>query len=274
MSEKEEKKKEKKERRKLTSKQIELLYLIFQYRFVTAELVAELSEVASGTAHIRLRILEREGYIGRRYDSTYRLKGKAARYYLLPLGFNALKKVRELDPSVVKQLYNDRRTHDEYVDRQVLVMQAATHLRGVDMLSGSKLYTKSELILYDGLPEYLPDAVFVTAKSQKTLYIDVIANDEPRFVILRKLRSYIAFEESGDWQTKDGRFPVLLFVCERDSQPKVLAKKMRQLLYSQASDIRFGVGSVNAIRGGEKRPWYSNDEEDTTSLMAIEAYDF
>src|SRR5476651_1690597 len=80
-------------RNRLNQKQLEILHLIYRFRFVTTKLVAECQGKSGGPAvYASLTNLADQGHIGRRYEPEYRLRGQYAAYYLLPDGVRALRR--------------------------------------------------------------------------------------------------------------------------------------------------------------------------------------
>jgi hypothetical protein len=60
-----------------TSKQLAVLKLLYQFRFGTTDLIARALELKDGRyIHTRLEALIAQEYIGKNYDSTYKLDGK------------------------------------------------------------------------------------------------------------------------------------------------------------------------------------------------------
>ena len=120
---------EKKKERKLNKGQVATLQLLYRYRFTTSELLAKVE----GKKHLqvtrsRLATLEKQGYIGRRYDSSYKLLGKFAAYYLLPKGLQYLKSIEVAEPQAIKIIYNDCKASDKFVDFCLQVCRMAQAL--------------------------------------------------------------------------------------------------------------------------------------------------
>lgn len=75
-----------------TNKQLAILKTLYIFRFGTTDLLARTLDLKDGRyIHARLEALVKNGYIGKNYDSSYKLEGRSATYYLLPKAFAALK---------------------------------------------------------------------------------------------------------------------------------------------------------------------------------------
>ena len=74
-------------RKPLNSYQIRLLQTLYKFRFATTKLISDSQNSKyERVITARLKILLDQDYIGRNYDSSYRIKGKSASYYLRPKG--------------------------------------------------------------------------------------------------------------------------------------------------------------------------------------------
>ncbi|QQR52530.1 replication-relaxation family protein [bacterium] len=84
-------------------------------------MIAQLFGKSSGVfVFKRLKILRERGLIGQRFDSSYRIKGKPAAYYLLPAGARALQDHYDatgLDVKVnVKSIYKDGSVSETFIE--------------------------------------------------------------------------------------------------------------------------------------------------------------
>jgi len=76
-----------------TNKQLAVLKQLYRFRFGTTDLLARSLDLKDGRyIHTRLEALIAQEYIGKNYDSSYKLDGKPATYYLLPKAFAVLRK--------------------------------------------------------------------------------------------------------------------------------------------------------------------------------------
>jgi predicted transcriptional regulator len=76
---------EPKYRKKLNEEQVAVLQLLWRFRFASNEQIAKYQQKPNSKAvQKRLKILEDQGLIAKRYDKSYKLQGKPAAYYLTP----------------------------------------------------------------------------------------------------------------------------------------------------------------------------------------------
>src|SRR5476649_2263601 len=75
----------------LNPKQLDLLRLLYRFRFATSLHLANALHLKPDTINQRLQILLDQEYIGRHYDGQYKIHGKPAEYFLVENGIKALK---------------------------------------------------------------------------------------------------------------------------------------------------------------------------------------
>ena len=107
-------------RKRLNLEQVAVLQMLYRFRFASSEQVAKFQEKPGSKAvQKRLKILEDQGLISKRYDKTYKLKGKPAAYHLTPTGARALEAnaPRESDePINIKRLYKDKDVSEGFIE--------------------------------------------------------------------------------------------------------------------------------------------------------------
>ncbi len=92
-------------RRQLSVKQIGLLKLVYKFRFVSTDLLAEAESRDRSTVYECLYVLEKQGFVAKRYDKTYRLAGKPASYFLTPQAIGLLRKYDDLSEKSLRNMY-------------------------------------------------------------------------------------------------------------------------------------------------------------------------
>ena len=78
-------------RKSLNPNQLQTLLFLFKFRFITAPLLSSITHKSRQSVQQSLQRLEEQDYIGKRYNSSYRLQGKQAIYYLRPKAIRILK---------------------------------------------------------------------------------------------------------------------------------------------------------------------------------------
>lgn len=226
---------EKKKERKLNKGQVKVLTLLYQYRFLTTELLAQIeSQKHLQVTRSRLATLEKQGYIGRRYDNSYKLLGKFASYHLLPKGLQFLKSIDVADERAIKMIYNDRKASDGFVDLCLTVCRTAQSLMSY-YGDEAKVFTRTELLDYDYFPQPQPDLYMsIKRKTVQHYFVDIYDDTAPAFTVAKKIKQYAEHSESGEWDVTDSVYPEVIIACISDKADKKVRKK---LLESATGDV-------------------------------------
>ena len=245
---------EKKKERKLNKGQVRVLELLYRYRFITSELLAK----SENQKHLqvtrsRLATLEKQGYIGRRYDSSYKLRGKFAAYYLLPKGLQYLKSIDVAEPQAIKMMYNDPKASDKFVDFCLSVCRTAQALISF-YDEEARVFTRTELLDYDYFPQPQPDLYLsIKRKTTRHYFVDLYDDTTPAFVLVKKIKKYAEHYESGEWESTGSDYPEAILVCTSHKAEQRLRKK---LLESIRADITVYTCTIAGLEsGGENSPF-------------------
>ena len=245
---------EKKKERKLNKGQVAVLKLLYRYRFTTSELLARAeSQKHLQVARSRLATLEKQGYIDRRYDSSYRLLGKFAAYCLLPKGLQYLKSIDVAEPQAIKMIYNDPKASDQFVDFCLAVCRTAQALISF-YGEEARVFTRTELLNYDYFPQPQPDLYLsIKRKSTRHYFVDLYDDATPAFVLGKKIKKYAEHYESGEWESTGSGYPEVIVACISDKAEQRLRKK---LLGSNRGDIAVYTCTIAGLEsGGENSPF-------------------
>jgi hypothetical protein len=243
-----------KHRRKLNTEQIEVLELLYKFRFGSNDLFARYFGMKDRSfVFKRLSILQERGLIGKRFEPSYRLQGKPAAYYLLPEGARTLQKYRDQDDADevnVKGIYKDARVSEAFIKHCFNVFHLYNQL--TDQYDDIDFLSKSDQVsLIDELPKPLPDA-YITLDTDPTehFFVDVLDDDAHLLVdASKKMRRYIKYRGDGDWAAlSESPFPKLIFVCNSEKACKQVQKRCDYLIdKSWETDITVQVITIDTI---------------------------
>ncbi len=175
---------------------------------------------------IRLRILCEQQYIGRRYNSSYKLKGKPATYHVLSRGIKILRdKPAAFNVKALRNLARDKDTTvtDTFISHNLGIFEVYTKYKNRyrdDLL----FITKSNLHGRDTFPQPFPDA-YVSLKSDKTkhCFLESFTDTTQFFIIKKRIKYFADFAEDNDLP-KTRVFPGIVFICSPDKlKEQVLA---------------------------------------------------
>ncbi len=222
-------------RRPLNKQQVHTLFILYWFRFCSSKQIAvSLRRSDSKSIQNKLKILEDQGFISKRYDKSYKLAGRPAEYYITPKGARALETAQPdtTNQWTTKSLYKNKTVSAEFLKHCITVVDVAQRLRPI---YGDKswILPKSYMAKYSYFPTWTPDLYFKLPKQAETptvhYFIDVWDGAKPFFVSVRKTRNYVNFKESGDW-IEGVQFPAILAICEDTYSQKKLNRQMKRIL--------------------------------------------
>jgi len=216
-----------KNERRLNKGQVLVLVLLYRYRFITSELLAKYeNQKYLQVTRSRLSILEKRGYIGKRYNSSYKLAGKFASYYLLPKGLRYLKSIDKAEPLAIKMIYNDSKASDRFIEFCLSVFRTAQALTSF-YSEEAKVFTRTELLGYDYFPKPQPDLYLsIKRKKLRHYFVDIYDDVTPAFVMLKKIKKYNEHYESGEWELTGSAYPEVIVACMSEASEWRLRKKL------------------------------------------------
>ncbi len=268
-------KSEAKPRRKLNSDQLLVLKLLFKFRFGSNDLIAQyFGKKDRSYVFKRLTILLEQGYIGKRFDSSYRIQGKPAAYYLTPTGARILKGSFEDIELNIKSIHKDKTVSESFVQHCLDVF--AIHNQLKEMYSDELLlFTKAQLVSYDYFPNKTPDAYLrlKNGEGESQFFLDIYHDSQPFFTIVRRIKQYISYCEDRDWAATETDVPKVLIVCESVSTQKRLIKQITRALNDTYEDeIAFYVttkAQLKTIKNNDAIWQEANHPETQLSLRSI-----
>lgn len=266
-------KSEPKYRKKLNEEQTAVLYLLWRFRFASNEQIARHQQKPNSKAiQKRLKILEDQDLIAKRYDKSYKLQGKPAAYYLTPNGARmlAIHKPRKADePINIKRLYKDKDASEGFIEHCKNVLDVYLTLKALRPKQGKLNYfTKAQLSYekYDFMPSPLQDACIriKTSAGDRYFFLDIFEDSQPFFVLIRRIKKYLEYAGSGEWARydEDGGLPTILFVVQNKSVHKRLRKRLAKELRESYEEVCFATGRLEYILDLENRgkAWLAIDE--------------
>lgn len=268
---------EPKQRYRLNQKQLALLHLIYRFRFVTTELVAQYQgRKSADIVRPRLTALAEMGYIGRKYDPSYKLQGKHAAFYLLPDGMRALRRQPregyEYSQKVLHNIHKDKDASDQFIEHNLEILKAYAKLRE---LYGDRLqfFTKSDLSIYEHFPQPLPDAYIRIEEGagDKQYFLDVHHEARPFFISSRRIKQYADYADSQQWELTETDLPEILALCDSTTLQLRLQKKLAKNPHPK---LNFLLTSMQALlqAGNDARVWQrADDPDDIKSLDYVTA---
>jgi len=216
-------------RKQLNQNQLEVLRILYRFRFASRNLIAQYFNKKD--AYRQLLVLEDRGFIGRRYESSYKLAGKPAAYYLKPDGLRELQQAGDAVEANIKNLYRVTQVSEEFINHCMSLFTISLRLRYLE--PKTKYFTKADLQKddYTYFPSPLPDAYIRMSDSH--YFLSYIDSSKPFFAAARWLKLLGEYYENGMWDDTGTEFPVVVVVLE-DSK---YAKKLSGFIENNLEDM-------------------------------------
>lgn len=224
---------------KLNSKQIQLLKLLYKFRYLNSPLLAQYKNINQSSARRSLKVLYDQKYINRRYSKEYKLIGKAPSYFLAPKAITLLKSNYQMNPVVLQNMYKSKSLTDSFIDHNLDILNAYIGIRD-SYLDTFNIFTKNELTDYDYFPSDKSDLYLHRIKVSATKpndYLLCIYTDTAVYFIKKKVSSYIDHFDSNIWQDKTGtNYPTILIACPNSVSENNLRVNLIKILDNMGID--------------------------------------
>lgn len=197
--------------RKLTKSQLEILMMLYRFRFGSRDLIGKYFNKQD--VYRRLLALEQRGSIGKKYEPRYKLAGKPAAYFLTPAGFRELQEnYDDIEGLHIKKLYKAREASDAFIAQSFTTLAFAVHLKQTE--PDAEFFTRTDLQKdrYDYFPTPLPHA-YIRVGSQQ-YFVNVFDSSQPFFAIIKRIKLLNEYYENGQWDDTGTGFPMVLIVLE------------------------------------------------------------
>ena len=267
--------KEEKKEKKLTKKQLTLLMLVYRFRFVNSKQIAQyFKQSYLSAANSQLTELYERGYLGKCHNSTYRIQGRAAEYYLTPKATPVLRKqLTEPSERELKQSYARPTASSRFISYSLALFDIYLDLY---RLYGDRLdfATKSQLNLerFEFFPHPLPEA-FITldaeTEKERHFFLEYFDDGVSVGIHSRKIVNYMKYKENGQWDDTGKEFPTVIIVCQYPALLKRAEKRVRYLDRQAFSEISFRLIDLESLKNLDSiknKSWIDPIEQTKTIL--------
>lgn len=257
--------------RSLNQDQLKVLHTVYTFRFATRSLLASYLHKPNNTSlYSRIQILHKSGYLSRRYNSSYKLAGREAEYYITYKAAQLLQQAHLIDASDASLLavYKDKTVSDQYVHQLTLIFQFRNILTANYDI---QWFTTRDIASMDYFPKNKPTA-FITIKVKNTIlrcFVEYIPSGTSVSTIKSKLKQYSIYFQQDAWGVTNTPFPKILYITEDGMTEQGVRYQMKKELYRSDTDIEYYTTTKKALLGlgNINRIWTSLEEDE---LLAIE----
>jgi DNA-binding PadR family transcriptional regulator len=235
--------------------QIDILELLYKYRFSSRQLLLDSLGEGSGSdtnLYQKLEVLIKHGLVFKRHEPRQKLLGVPYAYSLTPKGVKALQALPEHDyitDGVIKGWYRNKTVDQKFVNR-TLAIHKYTNLLAT-FYPSIKVFTQRDLAKFSYFPKHLPDVVLSLPLEEGAplrYFFDIIPSGMPRKALDGKLMNYCMFFESGSWEVTKSDNPAILLVASNGRAERQLQYIARARLqrYDEL-DLRIFTTTVQAL---------------------------
>jgi len=209
---------------KLSEKQIGILITIYRFRFITIPLLAKYNEVSNQSIAGSIKVLEEAGLVNKRYNSSYKLQGKAARYFLSPKAIKLFQNNDNINQHSLNLFYKTKLLSEDAVDSHIQTLQTYIDYRA-KLTSNYTLKTKYELYKHEDQPDP-PSDIYVRSniKQQSDIFIE-IHNNSQAFIIQKRLTYLAEFIEEN---YEDNQPKVILITNKKDKKLERIIENLNE----------------------------------------------
>lgn len=242
------------QRKPLNDNQLNILQLLYRFRFATIDLITEYLNKNDRTGiYKRLKGLCDQEYIGRNFKASNYQGGQAATYYLMQKGIKELRGYRNFMPSALRGIYGDKKANEAYICRSLAIFTLYLKLRAIYGES-CDLFTKSELAdpSYGMFLRPLPDASIVLKapkRGHRKHFILLLCGETVFPVVhMRRIVQLITHLDSGKWEEEGIKRPTVLILFGNPRQQKFLQPRIAKAIRdAELDDPKIYLTSEKAI---------------------------
>ena len=243
----------------LTTKQSEILKLLYTYRYLTRPQLQTLLNHKDKRRIISwLKDLRDKQYIDWKYNANdFIAKTQPAIYYLSPNGIRHLRATGNYPNTELKKRHKDKAGSDAFIAHCLLIVDCCLALRAKS--DKSRQYTwllpsgyaaddhQSDCLEF--LQELKPHLFFTKHEGKTTsLYVvEDIVTTPPRYQLRKRLSQYIDLL-ANEW-TSDEPAPIALFICPTKADLIYIKRRTKLLLQDMPSQpISLCVATIDSVR--------------------------
>ncbi len=245
---------------KQTPKQQEIVKLHYRFRFLNSNQIQKfLNHKNKKTINTWLPDLVQKGYLQRIYDPyTFGKNTLPAVYYTGLNGIRWLRTQNDTDPGVLRKLYRDKNSSENFKNQCMLLADLYLTLRGQSINGVEYGFSTQSDFAHTSSPfhflkELDPSICFMKQTKDKKIYylLEVPEPTLPRYSLRKRLRTYVDFFFSNEWENniKDP-FPVILFICPTKSDLIYSKRYTKTLLEEnqQPEDLHIRFATVEEVK--------------------------
>lgn len=242
---------------KTTSKQNEILLLLYKFRFLNRQQIQTmLNHKYFNRINVWLTDLVEKNLLSRTYSRKLGENTKPAVYYLNPKSKNILIDYPEVVPLQLRRIYEEKKRSQYFREKSMFLADIYLNLKA-QTKGEIHFLTKSNLEAHKYLYKPFPDAYIVTTndKETKRYFLEIVSEQLPRFVIRKHIEYLFKYAATGKWeQYTKHPFPTFLIICPTYPTKAFIAKYIKSQRDAETRNLAFYLGSIDQIKSAGINP--------------------
>lgn len=237
---------------KVTAQQQRILKSLFKFRFISAQLLAQVMGISRQGVYQALEALVDKGLVIKVYENEFRIDRKPAYYYLTKQGVTAVRKLMGVKELVVHALYKNDVAMLEFIEHCLVTAQCYAVISR-SLPADFDIFTKSEISRLKQFPKNRPDLHIRTPDGHEAMI--VIVDDKPLYIARKRLNEIIEHSEDEGWE---GDYPRIGFILRHSNDKNSFLYTTRKKLESMGMDedeICVLATHLKAFNGDSDRIW-------------------
>ena len=244
----------------LTTKQSEILKLLYTYRYLTRPQLQTLLNHKDKRRIISwLKDLRDKQYIGWKYNADdFIAKTQPAIYYLSPNGIRHLRSTGNYPNTELKKRHKDKAGSDAFIAHCLLIVDCCLALRAKSsvprqytwLLPSDFMVESEQLDHLEYLRELKPHLFFTKREGKAVSHyvVEDFAGTLPRYQLRKRLSQYIDFL-TNEW-TSEEPTPIALFICPTKADLIYIKRRVKMLFQeiSSAQPFSLRVATADSVR--------------------------
>lgn len=238
---------------KVTAQQQRILKSLFKFRFISAQLSAQIMGISRQAVYQSLEVLVDKGLVGKVYEKEFRIDRKPAYYYLNKQGVTTVRKLLDVKESVVHALYKNDQASSEFIEHCLIATRCYIFLNRF-LPVDANIFTKAEINRFSQFPKNRPDLYIRTPDGHEAIL--VIMDDKPLYITRKRLDEIIKHSEDEGWG--DGDYPRICFILKHGNDKNSFLYTTRKKLEGMGMDedeIYVYATDLKALGGDSGRIW-------------------
>jgi hypothetical protein len=238
----------------ITTKQQEILKLIYRYRFLNrTQIQALLGHKDKRRVISWLKDLRDKQYVDWHYDATnFIAKSQPAIYYLTLNGIRYLREVGGYPDEELRKRYKEPGRTQVFIDRCLLIADCCIALKA--KCDGELKYScvlpadfANPGSSHHFLNELKPHLFFAKQQDGETTnyLLENFEQTLPRYQLRKRLKDYVDYLAS-DWDEDNGPIPIALLICATTADLIYVKRRGKKLRENDWSDEALRVPRYNA----------------------------